>query len=57
MSETAELIKRIEMAIEGSPPYHHVMVTEDPVSAYALIVADVRALIALVCATEREKKL
>ena len=52
MSEAAELIKRVEMAIEGSPPYHYVMVTEDQVPAYALSVADVRALIALV----REKK-
>jgi len=52
MSETAELIKRIEMAIEGSPPYHYVMLMKDPVPAYALSVADVRALIALV----REKK-
>jgi len=56
MSETAELIKRVEAAIEGEPPYHYVMVTEDPVPAYAVSVADVRALIALVCAAEREKK-
>jgi len=61
MSETAELIKRIEMAIEGSPPYHYMMLMKDPVPAYALSVADVRALIAMICQraeciAAREKK-